>query len=269
MLMANQSHATELRLFPVLIPLINVFNYYLTYNNIQFDRHTFLTFMLDTLMGYVAWIAVHVIIVYLDKRLPFAENIAKRLTVQIVTTVIAGMSVIIILTVLAHIAFSSGPIPPSFFYFDVFIISVWFLVINGIYISLYLFRQWREAENKRIEENKIKAGGLMVRSGKQEFMLDFGEISGFIVDGEYIACITTGGKKFLMDQSMDKLEKQTPSAWFFRMNRQFMVHRQIISGYEKGDNGKLNVLLKSNAFPEAINVSRTRAATFKNWFQPG
>jgi hypothetical protein len=266
--MPHRTYSIELKLFPVIIPLANVLNYYLTYSNIQFDGHTLFTFTLDTLMGYAAWLVVHFIIVYLDKKLPFTENASKRLAVQIPLTMIAGMSVIIVLTLASHVMFSSGPFPLSFFSYDVFIISVWFLVFNGVYISLYFFREWRSAENKRIEENKVKTGGLKVTSGKQELLLDFAEIAGFTVDGEYIVCLTTAGKKFLLDQSMDKLEKQTPSVWFFRMNRQYLIHRQIVTGFEKSENGKLNVILKSPSFPGTINVSRTRASAFKNWLQP-
>ena len=82
----SKRHASEIKLFLLLIPLINVFNYYLTYNNISVSWRTLLTFSIDTLLGYAAWAAVHFIIIYLDQRLPFHENVLKRLTIQIVTT---------------------------------------------------------------------------------------------------------------------------------------------------------------------------------------
>jgi DNA-binding LytR/AlgR family response regulator len=265
----SRQHAAIVKFFLILIPLINVFNYYLTYNNIALNWRTLLTFTLDTLEGYAAWAAVHFIIVYLDKRLPFTENVIKRLIIQIVTTLFTGMLIIIGLTVIIHYSTSREPIPRSFFTYDVFIISVWFLVINGIYIAMHFYREWRTAEYKRMEENKIKIGGIKVRSGKQEFLLNYDEVAGFMVDGEYILCFTMASKKFLLDQSMDKLEKLLPGSWFFRLNRQFLLHRQIISGFEKAENGKLNILIKFTPIASPIKVSRTRASTFKNWFQPG
>ena len=265
----QRRYAAEVKLFLVLIPLINVSNYYLTYSNITFRWRTLMTFSLDTLIGYAAWTAVHFIIVNMDKRLPFSENVIKRLTFQIITTVFTGMFIIIASTIILNYFFDDKPIPLSFFTYDVFIISVWFLVINGIYVGMHFYHEWRTAENKRAEENKIKTGGLKVRSGKQELVLNYEEIAGFSVDGEYIICLTMSGKKFLLDQSMDKLEKLMPGAWFFRLNRQFLVHRQIISGFEKAENGKLNILTKSLApLSSPITVSRTRAPAFKTWFQP-
>ncbi len=264
----SKSHTSEIKLFVVLIPLINVFNYYLTYNNISFGWRTLVTFSIDTLLGYAAWAAVHFIIINLDQRLPFQENVLKRLIMQLVTTLFIGMFIIIALTVLIHYAFADGPMPVSFFSYDIFIISVWFLVINGIYIAIHFYREWRISEGKRVEENKVKKGGLNVKSGKQELFLNYGDIAGFTVDGDYIICYTMDDKKFLMDQSMDKLEKNLPMSTFFRLNRQTLIHRQIVSGFEKGMNGKLNILIKSpSAIPSPTNVSRTRASSFKAWFQ--
>lgn len=251
-----------------MIPLINVFNYYLTYNNISFSGRTFVTFLIDTLIGYAAWGAVHFIILYLDERLPFQENVLKRLIIQIVATLFTGMFIIVALTVIIHYTFKGGPMPVSFFSFDIFIISVWFLVINGIYITVHFYREWHISESKRAEENKIKKGGLNVKSGKQELFLNYGDIAGFSVDGDYIICYTVEGKKFLLDQSMDKLEKFLPTSSFFRLNRQTLIHRQIVAGFEKDVNGKLNILIKSpSSISSPLNVSRTRASSFKAWFQ--
>jgi DNA-binding LytR/AlgR family response regulator len=259
---------SEAKLFLILIPLINIFNYYLTYHNISFTGRTLLTFSLDTIEGYAAWIAVHKIIQYLDRRMPFEKSVARRLAVQLISTVVTGMTIIVMITIVLHYTFYDGPVPSDFFTFDIFIISVWFLVINGIYIALHFYRGWKEVETKRNEENKLKVGGFHVKSLKQELLLQYEEIAGFMVDGEYIFCHTMSGKKYLVDQSMDKLEQVLPSLWFFRLNRQFLLHRQAISGFEKSDNGKLNILIKSPvAMTSPIKMSRTRASDFKQWFQ--
>jgi len=264
----SKRYASEIKLFLLLIPLINVFNYYLTYNNISLSWRTLLTFSIDTLLGYSAWAAVHFIILYLDKRLPFHENVLKRLIIQIVTTLFTGMFIIVAVTVIIHYTFAVGPMPVSFFSYDIFIISVWFLVINGIYIGIHFYSEWRISENKRVEENKIKKGGLNVKAGKKELFLNYSDIAGFNVDGDYIICYAMDGKKFLLDQSMDKLEKSLPTSTFFRLNRQTLIHRQIVSGFEKDVNGKLNILIKSlSSISSPLNVSRTRASSFKRWFQ--
>ena len=52
----------DVPLFLVLIPCINALNYYLTYSHIAFNWHTVLTFTIDTLQGYAAWLAIRAII---------------------------------------------------------------------------------------------------------------------------------------------------------------------------------------------------------------
>jgi hypothetical protein len=257
----------EIKLFVLLIPVINLFNYYLTYTDIRFTTRTLITFAIDTAQGYVAWFAIHMIIIRLDKAMPYEKNVLKRILSQILLTLFAGISVIIILTTLIHFLFKAGqPFPVSFFSNDILIISVWFLVLNGVYISMDFFREWQSSQRKLTEENKLRSGGLRVKTGKQDLQLAFDTIGGFVVDGEYILCYTSEGKKFLIDMSMDKLEKLVPANTFFRLNRQFLLHRQAILGFEKAENGKLKILTKSISFSAPITVSRTRAPEFKRWF---
>jgi hypothetical protein len=266
--MNERFRIAEIRLFVFLIPVINLFNYYLTYSDISWNLRTLITYAIDTVQGYIAWLAVHSIIIYLDKVLPFEASVLKRLVVQITVTLFAGVSVIALLTVFIHNTLKGGPFPMSFFSYDILIISVWFLVLNGVYISLDFYREWQASRQQRSEENKIKAGGLRVKSGKQDLLLEFDKIAGFAVDGEYILCHTIEAKIFLLDLSMDKLEKVLPGLLFFRLNRQCLLHRQVITGFKKVENGKLKIMVNSTSFPQSVNVSRTRAPEFKRWFYP-
>ncbi len=252
----------------MLVPLVNLFNYYLTYSNISFSTRTVLTFTLDTLEGYAAWGAVHFIIVYLDRKYPYKEDVLKRLLIQLVTTLSAAIAIIIGLTFIINYCATDSPLPVSFYKYDIVIISIWFFAVNGIYTGLYFYREWQQAEQRRIEENKIRLDGFKVRMGKQELLLSFAEIAGFWVDGEYVGCCTVTNRKYIVDQSIDRLEKNLPGSFFFRLNRQFLVHRQSIAGFERGENGKLNVQIKpSQHLSPTVTVSRTKASDFREWFQ--
>jgi DNA-binding LytR/AlgR family response regulator len=89
------------------------------------------------------------------------------------------------------------------------------------------------------------------------------------VDGEYVAACTITGKKYYLDHSLDKIEQALPASIFFRLNRQYLLNRRIITGFKRAENGKLNVLIsKTNFFPGEITVSRIKASTFKGWFHP-
>ena len=84
----------------------------------------------------------------------------------------------------------------------------------------------------------------------------------------YTVLVTTGTKKYLLDKSLDKIEHSLPGELFFRLNRQYIIHRNAIEGFTKVENGKLNVRISSSPhFPELVQVSRIKAIDFKNWFR--
>jgi len=259
----------DVGIFLILIPFISAFNYYLTYSSIQLSWFLLLTFSIDTIQGYMAWWGVRALMFYLDRRMPYENGIRNRILIQLMTTTIIGLAIISFLTELTSWIAKGKPAPLDFYTVDLFIISIWFFVINGIYIGLRYYNLWKASEERRVNEHKVKSDGLIVRQGKQDLKLNFEELAGFYVDSEYaIACHLTG-KKYYMDQSLDKLEKSLPATIFFRLNRQFILHRQMISGFRRLENGKIAVQPNQHeCFPSEILVSRTKAPSFKSWFRP-
>ena len=109
----------------------------------------------------------------------------------------------------------------------------------------------------------------MVRHGKQDLMINFEDLAGLFVDNEYVAACHIRGQKYYLNESLDKVERKLPSLYFFRLNRQFIVHRQLVTGFKRAENGKIKVLLGDGEnFPAEVPVSRTKAVAFKDWFRP-
>lgn len=256
-------------IFLLLIPFISAVNYYLTYDNIRLNGFLLLTFIIDTVQGYCGWWGARVYIFYLDKKIPFEESPGKRITLQLIGTTVIGLFIISLLTEVVSLIARGRMVPPEFYLFDLFIIGIWFFVVNGIYLGLYFFNRYKESESNRLRDKKIKVDGLFVKQGKHEIRLDYQKLEGLFVDGDYTVACQLGGKKFYLNQSLDKIEMELPSEHFFRLNRQYIVHRQLITGFKRWENGKILVQLSvSSNFPVEIAVSRLRAPTFKGWFQP-
>lgn len=259
----------ERRLFLILIPCINLINYYLTYTTIQAGWRLPVTFLIDTLQGYAAWWAVHSVIRHLDRRFTYKSNLWQRLVLQGVLTTAVGISVIIILTELVNKLATDSPVPANFYTHDIFLFFIWILLINGIYVGAHLYAELRRTEQTRQLANLVQSPGFLVRSGKQRLVVPYLEIAGFCVEDEYTLLITGQSKRYVLDQSLDKVEESLPGEWFFRLNRQLLLHRQMITGFRRLDNGKLSVSLKAGiGFPDQTPVSRTKAVVFKRWFIP-
>ena len=166
----------------------------------------------------------------------------------------------ILIHILVHLLYYS---------FDIFVILIWFFVINGIYIGMHYYHEWKISEHRRQEEKKIRTGGFSVKMGKQNLLIQFNEIACFYTEEGYTILLNWQNKKFFPDKSLDKIEKQLPEEWFFRLNRQYIIYRKMITGFKRLEDGKIDVLIKPmENLPGSVQVSRLKASAFKNWFEP-
>lgn len=258
----------DIWVFLIAIPFISAFNYYLTYSNIQFNSFLLLRFTIDTLQGYVAWLLVRWIIFSLDQKIPYKPDFLRRIVIQMITTTIAGLAFLALSTELLSVLIKGETAPIHFYTKDLVIISIWFFVINGYYVGMFFYRQWESAETEK-QSLKPEMDGFPVRTGNQLLLVKFSEIDLFLVEEDYVQLISSSGKNYLLDLSLDKIEQKLSPIDFFRVNRQYMVSRQIVTGFKRLENGKLLVQVKCDIkSPAELTVSRTKAPAFKSWFLP-
>src|SRR6185295_3482059 len=101
------------------------------YSQIAFNWFTLLTFSIDTVVRYAAWLGVRTVIIFLDKKIPYTDHPLRRILIQLVCTTVVALLIIIILTELENAIATNKPVPKSFYAFDIFIFISWFFVING------------------------------------------------------------------------------------------------------------------------------------------
>ncbi|MFC4220354.1 LytR/AlgR family response regulator transcription factor [Flagellimonas marina] len=257
----------DIPLFLVLIPFISAFNYYLTYTDVKLNWWFVFTYTIDTLTGYAAWLAVRKIILWLDKKIAYTQ-FAKRVIVQFLLTTFAGLFTISFLTELSSLIVKGKWAHPSFYDYDLFIIAIWFFFINAIYVMIHYYHQWQGTEQKVLQEKQKLQTGFLAKEGKNETQVPFENILGFSVESEYVVLYTSDGKQYFLDTPLEKIADELPSSLFFRLNRQFIIHRNQVNGFTKLENGKISVsLLENDMLPSEIPVSRTKAPTFKRWFR--
>ncbi|MEJ0101365.1 MAG: hypothetical protein WDO19_01910 [Bacteroidota bacterium] len=115
-----------------------------------------LTYSIDTVEGWLAWWAVRAIIIWLDTKMPYGNQPLKRIFIQVLITTIAGLLIIVLLTELVSWIARGRTAPLHFYLFDIFIFVIWFFVINGIYIGMHYYAEWKQSELQRHEEKKIR-----------------------------------------------------------------------------------------------------------------
>jgi LytTr DNA-binding domain len=72
------------------------------------------------------------------------------------------------------------------------------------------------------------------------------------------------GKKYFHNIPLEKLAETLDPDFFFRANRQFLIHRNAINQIRKADNRKLEIQLTTKT-EERIQVSKARAGAFMKW----
>jgi two-component system response regulator LytT len=76
--------------------------------------------------------------------------------------------------------------------------------------------------------------------------------------------ILNNNKEEFLSYTLDELEEELDPEYFFRANRQYIVHINSIEQILNNFNGKLKIVLKNHADKEVI-ISKEKAHRFKEW----
>jgi DNA-binding LytR/AlgR family response regulator len=108
---------------------------------------------------------------------------------------------------------------------------------------------------------------------KSRFLIKQGDRLSFIpatdaaylrADDKVIFLHNHHGQKYIVDETLDELEKSMDPAVFYRINRSYIVHINSIDKIHTHFNGRLKIDLKRSDDNE-IFVSRQRVSEFKRW----
>ncbi len=105
---------------------------------------------------------------------------------------------------------------------------------------------------------------FLVKSGQEYVRIDTANAAYFYSEDGLTFLMQKSGKRFLLEQSLDRLAQQLDPADFFRINRKQIIGIDGIEKIHAYFNHRLKLDLKP-AFTEAVIVSRTRVKAFKKW----
>ena len=105
---------------------------------------------------------------------------------------------------------------------------------------------------------------FLVNKGDSLLLIDVDDIAFFHAEDKMVFISTFDNKKFLINNTLDKLEKSLEPKMFFRTARQFLVTARAIHKIHNYFNYKLKLELQPT--PEAdVIVSKARVSDFKEW----
>lgn len=139
--------------------------------------------------------------------------------------------------------------------------------------ALQQFKQKEEKASFNIETIKNLFQNQSVKEYKNRFSIKVGqhlkiinqdEIECFYSQDKASYLYTNSNRNYLLDYSLEKLEKMINPKLFFRVNRTYIVHINHIKDIIAYTNSRLEI--KLNAYQEnKIIVSREKVKDFKKW----
>lgn len=117
---------------------------------------------------------------------------------------------------------------------------------------------------QQIRERALGPQRFLVKMGKKFYAIETSEIAYFFTKHTIVYLMTIQGKKYQVDQSLDRLEESLSKAQFFRINRQYLVAWKSIRSFES-DYGSFPVHLDPPP-QQPITISRHRIDNFKHWW---
>lgn len=107
-----------------------------------------------------------------------------------------------------------------------------------------------------------KSDYYIIEVGQHIRTVDKKEVAYYFSASKITYLVTFDGKKYPLEYSLEQLEHQLDEQ-YFRINRQYIIHRDSISQMLKHTKSRIKVVVKGMTEPTVISTEKTPA--FKEW----
>lgn len=115
----------------------------------------------------------------------------------------------------------------------------------------------------KLQLSPAKSPSVIIQQGDKIIPLASDKIALFFIEHDAVFAYTFDGKKHLLSQKLNELEK-TYSQGFFRANRQFLISRKAVKDASHYFNRKVLIHL-TIPFKEQIIVGKVKVSAFMDW----
>jgi two-component system, LytTR family, response regulator LytT len=105
---------------------------------------------------------------------------------------------------------------------------------------------------------------FLVKTGQNMKIVSTDEIAYFLIENQLVFLITKQNNRFLIEQTLDELEKRLDPKLFFRINRQMIISLDSVRTIHPYFNSRLKLDV-TPAHDSEILVSRMKVNDFKKW----
>ncbi|MEM6721276.1 MAG: LytTR family DNA-binding domain-containing protein [Bacteroidota bacterium] len=136
--------------------------------------------------------------------------------------------------------------------------------------SIYFYQQYHTKPVNSVKERNALSSKELKKipayAGKEHHFIDQDEIGVFYLADGIVWVELLNGNLFHTDYSLTKLLDVLNAEHYFRLNRQVIISKKAIKGFDKLSYQKLKVILiETLRFDENLIVSKYNAPAFKKW----
>lgn len=215
---------------------------------------------------------------FLDIRYPWNESLLKRILLQFLLGVIFPTVGSYLLAALYFGVQGYDIIDYNFHIYALPFIALLITLFNVYYFVRYLLAE--RAYYKRIDplldrmeerttplqlSNENRANGIfIVHTVNKSFPIDIADIAYFFREANHVFLRPFDGEDYLLNQSLDQIEKDLNHSGFFRVARHMLISHNSLIDYRPLNFGKLAVTLNP-PFREPVTASKPLARNFRAW----
>lgn len=107
---------------------------------------------------------------------------------------------------------------------------------------------------------------LVVKLGDKIRHIEANEIAYFFSEDKVSFLVTNETKKYIINYTLEQIEKFMNPADFYRLNRKYVAHINAIETIDKYFNSRLKIGLKPEVEDDVL-ISRNKVSDFLNWLE--
>lgn len=107
---------------------------------------------------------------------------------------------------------------------------------------------------------------LVVKLGDKIRHIEANDIAYFFSEDKVSFLVTNDSKKYIINYSLEQIEKFMNPVDFYRLNRKYIAHINAIETIDKYFNSRLKIGLKPEVEDDVL-ISRTKVSDFLNWLE--
>ncbi len=113
--------------------------------------------------------------------------------------------------------------------------------------------------------NQRKKTRLLVKKGIENIALRLEDIVFIYTQDKLVYVLDRTSKKYIADKTLSELEQELDNAFFFRVNRQYIVNINFVKSFKSFEKVKLLLDLAIPEINHSIIISQETAPAFRKW----